>query len=88
MSSHASGQNTKRAAVRAALTRYKVYVSSRTYAGSSGIDLSPRHRQRGGLQDEHSPTAASGKGTTPADLMLEPERIEGDGRNTLANSAL
>ncbi|MGN6304809.1 MAG: hypothetical protein ACTHNH_08340 [Mesorhizobium sp.] len=28
------------------------------------------------------------KGKTPADLMLEPERIEGDGRNTLENSAL
>lgn len=73
MSAQVSGQRKKRAAVRAALNRHKLFVSSRTYAGGTGM-VSARVLVGG---EAYEVSARQLKlleqGKTPADLMLEPE---------------
>ncbi|QDC00329.1 hypothetical protein [Mesorhizobium sp. 8] len=76
MSAHASGQNKKRAAVRAALNRHKVFISSRTYAGGSGMTSARVLVDGEAYEVSARQLQLLEQGKTPADLLLEPELRE------------
>jgi hypothetical protein len=73
MSAHASGQNKKRAAVRSAVHRHKLFISSRTYAGGRGM-MSARVLVDGEAYEVNArQLELLEKGKMPSDLTLEPE---------------
>lgn len=73
MSAHVSDQNKKRAAVRAALNRHKLFVSSRTYAGGHGMTAARVLVDGEAYEVNARQLELLEQGKMPADLMLEPE---------------
>jgi len=69
--SHAAGQNAKRAAVRKALNRHKVFVSTKRFHGhgevTARVIVGGEAYEVSGRQ-----LALLEQGKTPADLALEP----------------
>lgn len=74
MSAHVSGQNKKRAAVRSALNRHKLFISSRTYAGGRGMTSARVIVDGKAYKVNARQLELLEKGKTPAELSLEPER--------------